>query len=605
MSESTLAVQRPAAVVCALEHLFSGPQAWEQARDQLQSRLKASLSPLALPDTGPALLVWLERLDELQRELGRLSTYVGVQAFVDTRNTQVHIHASRLRELTAGIGRLNIALVSHLAALEASTWDSWEQATPGLKAYGGKARLYREGRPHYLTADAEQALAALDSSLQLPVQLYRRIKAGDLRFEEVIDQAGQRQAFSLPLFEKHFETSPDPVLRASAQRVFANAVKPHQHGFAAAYAGEIGRQVSLARLRGFPRTLDFLFWLQGVPGTYFTAQREVFNLELAPLMRRFVEIKRRLLGLERLAFHDLKAYPAQLAGSVSLDQARNLIVAAGARLGPEYAQVLQRAFDEGWIEYGQQPNKADSSGCASSLGPHPYVLMTWTGTPRDLFLLAHELGHGVHFHWSQQHQSALNAAPLRYFIEAPSTLNELLLAQHLLDTGDPQQQLSAVFELLNSYYHNFVTHYLESEFQYRVYDAADDGVLPDAASLQRTKLEVLRSFWGDAVDIDADAGLTWLRQQHYYMGLYPYTYAAGQSIASLVLPRLASDPHAAGQWCQLLQQGSSVSAPTLLHSLGLDMGQPDSFREVLRIIDHWVGLFEQLASPLLNAKEPA
>lgn len=603
MSESSLAVQRPPAVVCALEHLFPGPQAWEQARSALQVRVNASLQSLRLPEAGAPLLAWLQTLDELQRQLARLSTYVGVQTFVDTRNAQAQADASRLRESSAGIGRLSIALASHLATLAASTWDAWEREAPGLAAYRGKARLYREGRPHYLTAETEQALAALDASLQLPVQVYRRIKAGDVRFGEAVDRAGRRHAFSLPLLEKHFETSPDAELRASAHSVFANGVKPHQQGFAAAYAGEIGRQVSLARLRGFPRTLDFLFWLQGVPGDYFAAQREVFNRDLPPLMRRFVEVKRRLLGLERLAYHDLKAYPTQIQGHVTLAQAKALIVTAGARLGPDYAQVLQQAFDEGWIEYGQQPNKADSSGCASTFGAHPYVLMTWTGTPRDLFLLAHELGHAVHFHWSQQHQSALNAAPLRYFIEAPSTLNELLLAQHLLDSGDEQQRLSAVFELLNSYYHNFVTHYLESEFQYRIYTEADHGTLPNAASLQRTKHEVLQDFWGDAVAIEADAGLTWLRQQHYYMGLYPYTYAAGQSIASLVLPRLTDDPQAAGQWCQLLQQGSSVCAPSLLHTLGLDMAQADSFRQALRIIDHWVGLFEQLAAPLLNHKD--
>ncbi|UCJ16693.1 hypothetical protein K5Q02_23460 [Pseudomonas sp. MM211] len=603
MSDLASATQGACGVVCALEDLFHRPADWERARLDLQTRLQLSLESLALPSEGASLLAWLQRLDGLQRELGRLSTYVGVQGFVDTRDTRVQADSTRLRELSAGVARLSVALTSHLAAAHSATWETWERAAPGLAAYRGKAELYRQGRQHYLTADTEQALAALDSSLQLPVQVYRRIKAGDLRFAEVVDQRGRQQRFTLPLFEKRFETSHDAMLRSSAQAVFAEAVKPHQHAFAAAYAGEVGRQVSLARLRGFSSTVDFLFWQQGVPSSYFASQRSVFNTGLAPLMRRFVDVKRRLLGLDRLSFHDLKAYPPQLAGTLTLDEARTAIVAAGHRLGSEYAGVLQRAFDERWIEHGQQPNKADSSGCASPFGPHPYVLMTWTGTPRDLFLLAHELGHAVHFYWSHTHQSALNSAPLRYFIEAPSTLNELLLAQHLLETGDEQQRLLAVFELLNSYYHNFVTHYLESEFQYQVYQTADNGVLPGAEALQRIKLDVLRGFWGDAVDIDADAGLTWLRQQHYYMGLYPYTYAAGQSIASLFLPRLANDPRAAGQWCELLRQGSSQSAQTLLDSLGLNMADPRSFHQVLTIIDHWVELFEQLTQPLLNDKE--
>lgn len=603
MSELAAVAQRPSAVVCALEDLFPGPQAWEDARADLEPRIRSALQHRVLPTDGPALLAWLQHLDSLQRDLGRLSTYVGVQSFVNTRDTVAQGNASRLRELSAGTGRLLVALTSHLSTVDADTWAQWEQQAPGLQAYRGKAQLYRDSRPHYLAAETEQVLAELDASLQLPVHIYRRIKSGDLRFADVIDQAGQPHTFSLPLFEKRYETSADAVLRASAQRTFAAAVKPHQHAFSAAYAGEVGRQVSLARLRGFPDTLDFLFWLQGVPSTFFNAQRDVFNTQLAPLMRRFVEIKRRLLGLERLAFHDLKAHPTQIPGTYTLAEARTLIVAAGARLGDEYAQVLQRAFDEHWVEHGQQPNKADSSGCASPFGPHPYVLMTWTGTSRDLFLLAHELGHAVHFYWSHTHQSALNATPLRYFIEAPSTFNELLLAEHLLDIGDEPQRLAAVYELLNSYYHNFVTHYLESEFQYGVYQAADSGALPGADALQRIKLDVLRAFWGESVDINQDAGLTWLRQHHYYMGLYPYTYAAGQSIASLFVPRLSSDPHAAALWCDVLRQGSSQSAQALLDRLDLKMDTPDSFKQVIVTLDRWVSLFEQLASPLINPQD--
>ena len=129
-------------------------------------------------------------------------------------------------QLTAGIGRLNIALVSHLAALEASTWDSWEQATPGLKAYGGKARLYREGRAHYLTADTEQALAALDSSLQLPVQLYRRIKAGDLRKLFIEHLGWNRAAGCVALDVEGRAVVPEPTPTAASAPELSAQQKP-------------------------------------------------------------------------------------------------------------------------------------------------------------------------------------------------------------------------------------------------------------------------------------------------------------------------------------------------------------------------------------------
>ena len=588
--------------VCNIAHLFPDHVSWEAARLSLLDMLsdEAALFP---PANGPDLLLWLQELDRLQREQGRLSTYIGIQSFVDGRDARLQTASGQLRAPAALLGRRQAEVNALLIGTEEDVWKNWSADAPGLAAYASRYQVLRSGRQHALSAEVEQTLAALESSLQLPIQIYRRIKAGDLRFENVEDSGNAIQHFSLPRYEKRFETSPDAHLRASAATVFANGVKPHRHAFAAAYAGEVSRQVNLARLRGFDNTLDFLFWQQGIDRRFFETQRAVLNDGLPQLMHRFIEIKRRLLNVPRLAYHDLKAYPQQIPGDISFEHARHAIIEASKALGEDYAQVIRRAFDEGWIEYGQQPNKADSSGCASPFDPHPYVLMTWSGSPRDMFLLAHELGHAVHFHWSATHQAVLNATPLRYFIEAPSTINELLLADHLLQDVDPRQRLSAVFELLNSYYHNFVTHHLESEFQVRVYSQADAGHLPSADSLEKIKLDVLRTFWGETIEISGDAGLTWLRQQHYYMGLYPYTYAAGQSIASLYQQRLKLDPHAAEHWCSALRQGSAIDAASLLQELDLDLRYEDAFGSVLKIIEGHVEQFEQLARPYFTNGE--
>ncbi|MET0266764.1 MAG: M3 family metallopeptidase [Duganella sp.] len=594
------------APVCSLEHLFADHAAWQAALSALQQHLADS--PATPPADAGALHHWLQQLDALQRQYGRLSTWSGVQGFVDTRAALPQQLGAQLRAPGAALGKRVAALQALLLATPEDQWVAWLAAAPALQAYHGRYRQLRAGRAHALAPEVEQALAALDSTLQLPLQLYRRIKAGDLQFDDVYDSSGQAWPFSLTQYEKRFETSADGQLRQAAFAAYNNGVQRHRHAFAAAYGGEVTRQVSLARLRGFDSTVDFLCWLQGIDSRFLASQRAMLNAGLAPLMRRFIEVKRRLLGAPSLAYHDLKAVPPQVQLRVSLAEARSAIVAASGALGADYAAVVEQAFEQRWIEHGQQPHKADSSGCASPFGPHPYVLMTWSGSARDMFLLAHELGHAVHFHWSASHQSAWNAAPLRYFIEAPSTLNELLLAEHLLRSSDARIQLAAVFELLSSYYHNFVTHHLESEFQLRVYQAADAGQLPGADMLQQLKRDVLRDFWGDQgahIAIDDSAGLAWLRQHHYYMGLYPYTYAAGQSIATLFHQRLQSAPDAAHDWCAALRQGSAVPAEELLQQMGLDMAAPSAFSSVLAHIEHLVATFEQLAQPHFNNGAPS
>ncbi|PPJ90239.1 oligoendopeptidase F, partial [Staphylococcus aureus] len=85
-----------------------------------------------------------------------------------------------------------------------------------------------------------------------------------------------------------------------------------------------------------------------------------------------------------------------------------------------------------------------------------------------------------------------------------------------------------------TYYHNFVTHLLEAAYQREVYNRVDAGESLTATLLNEIKRNVISDFWGDAVEITEGAELTWMRQPHYYMGLYPYTYSAGLTIATLM-----------------------------------------------------------------------
>ena len=78
---------------------------------------------------------------------------------------------------------------------------------------------------------------------------------------------------------------------------------------------------------------------------------------------------------------------------------------------------------------------------------------------------------------------------------------------------------------------------MEAAYQRKVYALIDMGESFDADTLSSIKRRVLEDFWGDDVIIDKGAELTWMRQRHYYMGLYSYTYSAGLTIAMIEIGR--------------------------------------------------------------------
>ncbi|MEG0553499.1 MAG: M3 family metallopeptidase, partial [Carnobacterium sp.] len=152
----------------------------------------------------------------------------------------------------------------------------------------------------------------------------------------------------------------------------------------------------------------------------------------------------------------------------------------------------------------------------------------------DVYTLIHEFGHAGQAILSAGSNSILGEEPSLYLIEAPSTFNELLLTDLLKrkSTDARRERFALTNMLTNTFFHNFITHLLEAAYQRDVYQLVDAGKSFDAAKLSEIKRSILTQFWGDAVEINPGAELTWMRQSHYYMGLYSYTYSAGLTIAT-------------------------------------------------------------------------
>jgi len=148
-------------------------------------------------------------------------------------------------------------------------------------------------------------------------------------------------------------------------------------------------------------------------------------------------------------------------------------------------------------------------------------------------------------------------------------------------------------QLLGTYHHNFVTHLLEAELQHRVYAMAEAGQAVTATLLNRTKGEVLQEFWGDAVEIDDGARMTWMRQPHYYMGLYPYTYSVGLVTATAMGVRVAEEGAPAVQrWLQVLRAGGTRKPLELMQLAGLDMSSPRPIHDAVAYVGSLVDELE-------------
>ena len=445
-------------------------------------------------------------------------------------------------------------------------------------------------KAHYLGADVEKALTNLGEVFYSPQDIYTKMRAGDFAMAD-FEVDGKVYKNSFVTYENFYQNHENAEIREKAFRSFSEGLRQHQNTAAAAYLAQVKSEKLLADMKGYDSVFDYLLAEQEVDRSMFERQIDLIMSEFAPVAQKYLKHVAKVNGLEKMTFADWKLdLDSELNPEVSIDDAYDLVMKSVEPLGQEYCQEVARYKEERWVDFAANAGKDSGGYAADPYRVHPYVLMSWTGRMSDVYTLIHEIGHSGQFIFSDNHQSYFNAHMSTYYVEAPSTFNELLLSDYLERQFDNprQKRFALAHRLTDTYFHNFITHLLEAAFQRKVYTLIEEGGTFGASKLNAIMKEVLTDFWGDAVEIDDDATLTWMRQAHYYMGLYSYTYSAGLVISTAGYLHLKNDENGARDWLELLKSGGSKTPLESAMIIGADISTDKPLRDTIQFLSDTV-----------------
>ena len=445
-------------------------------------------------------------------------------------------------------------------------------------------------KAHYLGADVEKALTNLGEVFYSPQDIYTKMRAGDFAMTG-FEVDGKVYKNSFVTYENFYQNHENAEIREKSFRSFSEGLRKHQNAAAAAYLAQVKSEKLLADMKGYDSVFDYLLAEQEVDRSMFDRQIDLIMSEFAPVAQKYLKHVAKVNGLEKMTFADWKLdLDSELNPEVSIDDAYDLVMKSVEPLGQEYCQEVARYKEERWVDFAANAGKDSGGYAADPYRVHPYVLMSWTGRMSDVYTLIHEIGHSGQFIFSDNHQSYFNAHMSTYYVEAPSTFNELLLSDYLERQFDNprQKRFALAHRLTDTYFHNFITHLLEAAFQRKVYTLIEEGGTFGASKLNAIMKEVLTEFWGDAVEIDDDAALTWMRQAHYYMGLYSYTYSAGLVISTAGYLHLKNDENGARDWLELLKSGGSKTPLESAMIIGADISTDKPLRDTIQFLSDTV-----------------
>lgn len=456
--------------------------------------------------------------------------------------------------------------------------------------FSAAIRMAKIQKEHLLSPDVEKALANLREVINAPYDIYTKMRAGDFDMDD-FEVDGKTYKNSFVSYENFYQNHENAEIREKAFRSFSKGLRKHQNTAAAAYLAKVKSEKLLADMKGYASVFDYLLAEQEVDRSLFDRQIDLIMTEFGPVAQKFLKHVAQVNGLEKMTFADWKLdIDNDLNPEVSIDGAYDLVMKSLAPLGQEYTKEIERYQTERWVDFAANANKDSGGYAADPYKVHPYVLMSWTGRMSDVYTLIHEIGHSSQFIFSDNHQSYFNTHMSTYYVEAPSTFNELMLSDYLEHQfDDPRQKRFALaHRLTDTYFHNFITHLLEAAFQRKVYTLIEEGGTFGADQLNAMMKEVLTDFWGDAVDIDDDAALTWMRQAHYYMGLYSYTYSAGLVMSTAGYLNLKHNPNGAKEWLDFLKSGGSRTPLDTAMLIGADIATEKPLRDTIQFLSDTV-----------------
>lgn len=577
-----------------LKDLFTSDQAFYQTLEQVvQMSLDFNHTYYQKLNNIEIIEKALDEYERILIEIDRLYNYPELRLSVDTSNEEAQKVNAKLNTTSGKLAGLLSFVDSEILELPDEIISELRSQTK----YPHFIKQLQDRKPYQLSADVEKVLATLTPTLRSPFELYGTTKSLDINFES-FDYEGVTYPLDYATFENEYEDHPSPEFRRKSFRAFSDALRQYQHTTAATYNMQVQQEKIEANLRGYDSVIDYLLQDQEVTKDMFDRQIDVIMSDLAPVMQKYAKIIQRVHNLDKMRFEDLKiSIDPNFEPEISIEESKKYIYGALKVLGDDYVKMLESAYDYRWIDFAQNKGKDTGAYCASPYITHSYVFISWTGKMAETFVLAHELGHAGHFALAQNHQNLLESEASMYFVEAPSTMNEMLMANYLFNSSNnPRFKRWVIGSILSrTYYHNMVTHLLEAAYQREVYSRVDNGESLTAPLLNEIMLNTYKAFFGDTVEMTDGVELTWTRQPHYYMGLYSYTYSAGLTIGTVVSQCIKKEGQpAVDRWLKTLQAGGSQSPIELAQIAGVDITTDAPLKETINYISNLVDELEVL-----------
>lgn len=567
-----------------LTDLYPGLDAWDAARKQVAAALpRLAAYKDSFGADAPSMLKALEDISEVSKTFARVYVYASLKADEDVRVSANQERNAQVMDLYAAFGEATAWTAPETLKLGKDKVESFITADRALStrfAFGLRKTL-REAE-HTLDAKGEALLAAVSSPLSGPQTIREQLFSSDIPWPEVTLSDGRKTTLDAQGYTLTRD-APNRDDRKTVMDGFFGEMGNFESSLGAAMAAKLKGDVFEARARSYKSCLAMALAPGAVPeGVYRTLVAET-NAGLPQLHRSF-ELRRKMLKLPDMHYYDIYPPLVSMERKFTLTDMRNITLKAVEPLGPDYVKRLGAATAAKWMDPLPRPGKRPGAYMnGSAYGVHPYLLLNLGENYEGLSTYAHEWGHAMHSLLADSVQPyELSDYPI-FTAEIASTCNEVLLTEYML--GQAKTKEEKIYYLgmrLEGMRGTFFRQAMFAEFELKMHEMAEAGEGLSGESLTRVYLDLLKRYHGPNFVIDVPYAIEWAYIPHFYSTFYVYQYATSISAGTWFAHSILNGGKAERErYLDVLRAGGSADPVDILKKAGLDMTEPDPYRQLV------------------------
>lgn len=556
-----------------VESIYKNLDEWEKDVIKLNEK-SDELSKLEgkLSDSADLLYKGLVVKDQVSRLANKLYTYTSLRLDEDTRKGKSQALSDKAFRLYLKVSERASFFTPELLKFDEKKLEEFLEEKEELRIYEQYLKEVLRRKEHVLSAREEAIMTKVSEISSSPQNVFGMLNNADLKFPKIKNEKGIdveiTQGNFIPLME-----SKDRRVREDAFKALYSTYKGLENTFASLLDGELKGNKFNAEMRNYENTMEASLDRNNISLDVYDNLLDSIHDNMDS-MYDYMDIRRKALNIEEHHMYDLYTPIVEdIDLKFTYEQGKELIKKGLEPLGEEYISILTEGFETGWVDVYENKGKRSGGYSGGSYDSKPFILLNYKDTMDSVFTLAHEMGHSIHSYLSRKNQPFIYSSYGIFVAEVASTVNEILLINHLLKEAKTEEHKKYLMNhQLDSFRTTVYRQAMFAEFERDInqYIASGGALTADYLSESYKKLNEI--YYGPNVIINEEIAIEWARIPHFYYDYYVYQYATGYSAAVSIAEKILNKEEGiVDKYMNFLKSGSSDYPINILKEIGIDM----------------------------------